>query len=216
MHKRFSSISEEEKDQVLSLSKDILNVVYQKGLIEDTELEADPQTIELMNGPLDIGQRSVDELYTSKRALQYLIDQIYDSSLNSDISADLLRVLEDILRLPNVFFDETLTEQMKNRALTAISPYLGKIDEGQVIVRRGQIIDKMIFNTLNSYKLKYSEQINQNKNGLLIYLGYFLLTLSLLGTFSFYTLYFAKDVYDNIRHFLLLFLILSAFVYSLF
>ena len=156
-HEWFLALSASEQDQVLTLSRKILTDIYQKGLIEGVET----QQVELMSGPLDLGQRSVDDFYTPRKALQYLIDQIYDSSIDGSIAPQLLKVLEDFLKLSNVVYDSVLTDQMKERATMAISPYLGKMDEGTIIVRRGQVIDKITFNALNSYRLKYNEQINQ-------------------------------------------------------
>jgi putative nucleotidyltransferase with HDIG domain len=122
-------------------------------------------------------------------------------------------ILENTLEIPNVIFDSIFTANTKQAAIASISPSRGMVNIGELIVTQDQLIDSVTHTKLASYRDKYNEEINQHKNSVIIYLGYLLLTIALVGMFVFFVKFYAPEVYQNQRHLSLILSIIAGYVY---
>lgn len=195
---------------------DVLNHIYSKRLIslkpEHEEIE-DAFVFELLDGNIDLGEHTTGDVFTKKSAMQFLIDTL--SSVQEELTEFkfLFDELEKILTVPNVTFDSVVTRKSLEDAFNRVSPYRGMVKAGDPIIIRDRLIDSVAYSKLVSYKVKYNQEINQNKNSLLIYLGYLALTIALIAIFAFFVQFYSAPVFYNIRHLSLILLMIAGYAY---
>ncbi|MCH2022920.1 MAG: HDIG domain-containing protein [Saprospiraceae bacterium] len=194
----------------------LLNHIYDKRLIDfpvDLEFHEDSIVFELLDGNIGLGEYSSNDVMTQKIAIQYVVDELYSVRDQLTNSKFLLEILETILEVPNITFDSIVTNKSRTEAFNNISPYRGMVKAGDPIVSRNRIIDLETYDKLISYKTKYNQEINQNKNSLLIYFAYLAITIALIGIFTFFVQFYSPEVFANVRHFSLIIMMIAGFSY---
>ena len=95
---------------------------------------------------------------------------------------------------PNVVFNPNLTREIKQQKLNSLTTVYGKVNEGEKIVAKGEIITPEIFQKLISLQQNYEKQVGADRSEVYVYGGTFivvafatLLLIFLIKTFSPYT-----------------------------
>lgn len=114
---------------------------------------------------------------------------------------------------PNFIFNESETEAQIAQAVESISPTKGAVAAGQVIIRRGDLIDQERLNMLRSLDAARATRASNVELGLRM-LGDFLLFLAILATFLIYLYLYRTPIFDSTSKFLLVFLALFLVVGS--
>ena len=94
----------------------------------------------LLDGPMDIGEREIEAFYTQKQAVQWLVDTLYDVQNALPESKFLMLILEEVISVPDIIFDSTVTHANIEAVYGTISPYRGRVKAGEMIVVRNQLI----------------------------------------------------------------------------
>lgn len=195
---------------------EVIDRVYSQRLIRLKTEHAEEEegfVFELLDGNLDLGEHSTKDVLTRKAAMQFLVDTLYSVEEQFTESKFLFDILETVLAMPNVVFDSVVTQKSREDALNNISPYRGMVKAGDPIITRDRLIDSVTYSKLISYKTKYNQEINQNKNGLLIYLGYLALTIALISIYAFFVQFYSPKVFYNLRHLSLVLLMVASYAY---
>lgn len=195
---------------------EVLDQIYAKRLIElqPEHLEQEEVFVfELLDGNVALGEYTVQDVFTNKAAIQFLVDTLYSVEENLTESKFLSDLLEQILVVPNIVFDSVVTRKSLENAFNSVSPYRGMVKAGDPIITRDRLIDSVAYSKLISYKTKYDQEINQHKNSWLIYLGYLALTVALIAIFALFMQFYAPEVFNNLRHFSLILLIVAGYAY---
>ena len=164
------SVSGIDSITYINMGLKLLNHIYYKRLIDfpaNLELHEDSIVFELLDGNIGLGEFSSNDVMTQRTATQFVVDELYSVKEKLNDSKFLLEILENILEVPNITFDSVVTNKSRIEAFNNISPYRGMVKAGDPIVSRNRIIDLETFDKLVSYKTKYNQEINQNKNSLL-------------------------------------------------
>ncbi|MEX1011432.1 MAG: HDIG domain-containing metalloprotein [Balneolaceae bacterium] len=111
--------------------------------------------------------------------------------------------------LPNWIFSEEDTEIRLQEAMADISTTKGAVAQGQVIIRRGDIVDEEISNTLRSLAEARAEAATDLERWLR-YGGEVLVIGVAILFFLFYLYLYRRPIYENNAMFLLVFLIMGA------
>jgi len=195
----------------------VLEHIYNKRLIklkEEHREKGDDLVFHLLDGNMDLGEYSPQsDLLTHKEAMQFLVDTLHAVEDELEEYKFIFSILENVLEVPNVVFDSVVTNKSKADAVNNISPYRGMVEVGELMVTRDQLIDSVTYTKLQSYQKKYKEEINQHKNSFVIYFGYLALTIALIGIFAFFVLFYAPEVFKNLRHFGLILLMIGGYAY---
>ena len=97
----------------------------------------------------------------------------------------------------NLIYDETLTESALADELSKISYTRGEVDQGKLIIAKGEIVEAEDFKILNSLKDEYESELWSGNNYYFILLGYtILVSLVLMMLFLFLKRY-RKEIYQN-------------------
>lgn len=98
---------------------------------------------------------------------------------------------------PNLVYDESLTESALTDELSKISYTRGEVDQGKLIIAKGEIVEAEDFKILNSLKDEYESELWRGNNYYFILLGYtILVSLVLMMLFLFLKRY-RKEIYLN-------------------
>ncbi|WMX12145.1 MULTISPECIES: HD family phosphohydrolase [unclassified Aureispira] len=195
---------------------EVLDKIYTKRLIELEPKHREQKenfVFDLLDGNVDLGEFSVQDVYTNKAAIQFLVDTLYSVEDELTESKFLSDLLEQILVVPNITFDSIVTQKSLEDAFNSVSPYRGMVKAGDPIVTRDRLIDSITYSKLISYQTKYNQEINQHKNSWLIYLGYLALTIALIAIFALFVQFYTPEVFYNFRHLSLILLIIAGYAY---
>ncbi|MCH8485935.1 MAG: HDIG domain-containing protein [Candidatus Cyclonatronum sp.] len=114
---------------------------------------------------------------------------------------------------PNLLYNETQTRQLIDEAIGNISPTKGAVAAGQVIIRRGDLIDQERLNMLQSLEAARASRASNLELSLRA-LGDTLLMIAILATFLFYLYLYRQPIFDSNSKFLLVFIALFLVVGS--
>ena len=205
--------------EYINFGLNVLDRIYEKRLIElrpeHIEEEGDFvfELLGALDANVDLGEYRVQDVFTNKSAIQFLVDTLYSVEESLTESKFLSNLLEQILVVPNVTFDTVVTRKSLENAFNSVSPYRGMVKAGDPIITRDRLIDSVAYSKLISYKTKYDQEINQHKNSWLIYWGYLALTVALIAIFALFMQFYAPEVFYNLRHFSLMLLIIGGYAY---
>ena len=181
-----------------------LRSVMERGVVADDELQD--------GGELIYIQRS-------KRATKVPAGEVLTQSearerLSADIQSrigmeglDSLPLLPSVLELvvPNLSYDPQTTEAVNSLSARRISPTMGTVSAGQLIVSEGEIITGDIAQILDSYKKEYESSVGHGVPSYLGMVGNILLALLLVMLFGFVIYYSNKDLFQDVRYYYILF-----------
>lgn len=108
---------------------------------------------------------------------------------------DFVRALcfNDLL-LPNIVMDTQITREILNNKISMVSDYKNYIKEGQVIVRKGDIISDNLYNIINSYASELNYKKNEPATYLFYLLGRVLVVSGCLFMLFLFLFHFKKEV----------------------
>lgn len=159
-----------------------MSEIYSKGIVLD-------------EGVQQLGQDGTEVIYVQKdkRAVKRPVEDIFKladarARLYADmtVSADSLNV-DSLFRatglynliVPNLFYDAQTTSLINADNTAIVSPTMGYVNAGQLIVSNGEIITPEVEQMLDSYKKEYEANIGYDGPIALLWLGNVLVALML-------------------------------------
>jgi len=220
--KKYGFIREVER-YYSTLIYSLLEKVYIKGIIElpETGIELTPNTdIVLLRGNI-ADNVSFSEIFTSKSAYEYIMvklgeDRTYENNwYRSEFDNFFERYEIERYITPNVFFDQESTNREKETRLNEISMKKGMIQQGELIVSKGEIVTPEIFQVLHSLKVAYNDQ-KQNVNTFLVLLGKLIFVFFVLMLIYVFLYNFRRELLRDLvkTSFILFMIVLIVFVAS--
>ena len=211
-------------DSVRALIKHILMNIelneYRQGVLELPEqVEQSKQEYELMviDGNV-LEPYTLSELLTLGEAYSKLSSEL-EGKLYSHfgVGASWIGMLVDRLPLndlvaANIVFDAERTAAECNERLSGMSMSSGKVLAGQKIVSTGDIVDKRTARLIESLKKASEIQYGIVSRTVPVFLGEFVVILSLLATMFLFLKYFRTDVFQRLRSVNFIVLIMTLFV----
>jgi len=197
----------------------LLDRLYDKHIIKTEashERKNNSIPFRLIENQTELGEFSSNDFIDVKKATQIIVDSIDRVKNTLPNSNELLNILAELIQEPDIRYDAEITRKNKEFAIKNLSPVRDKIKAGELIIKKGELVDSVAHSKLVSYVMKYEQEINKHKNGLFIYIGYLALTSALIIIFCLYLLVYEKPVFENLLHFIFLFIIIGAFAYLAF
>lgn len=174
--------------------KSILDELYENGIVKKS-----------------ISQNSKNKVYIIKdnEASEISASSLYEVN-------DVERVVSEILRkrglitfraafqelffnltVPNVSYDESLSVKALNDELSKISYTRGTIDEGKLIIAKGEVVEAENFKVLNSLKGEYESELWTAKSQYFILFGYAVLVALVLMMLLLFLKKYRPKIYEN-------------------
>ena len=197
-----------------------LSDIYAKGVISDGRVKLDER-----NGRVS---ENLIFIQRDKRAVQYPRTEVYKVSEAKDQLVALLAAsypsvnLDSLFRragvypsiVPNLLFDQAMTELTHADSDDYVSPTLGYVKAEEKIVSKGEIVTAEIAQILDSYKEEYNKVFGYDGPRALLYLGNLLIALALVALLYFGIFFSNPLVFSDVqRYYYLLFVfVLTAVV----
>lgn len=201
----------EKKDdwmkQLTEAGVKLLTHIYHTGVVNTEEIENIGKShIVIRRNDGFSEDAEIKKLYTVAKA--YSAAEEKASDMPERIKSFFTQSIEKELTY-NLRFDKTKTDFEINEKLQQVSPTIGKVQKGEVIISTGNIIDENKLRLLDSYKIEFENNVGKSGN-MASLMGLILLVSVVLFTIFLFLRLFRPDVLsDNLKiAFLLLLIVL--------
>ena len=180
-----------------AVGKDFLDTIYTYGILKKVdELIAKNSLYLIKDG--EARRLQSDALYRIGVMDDSITKMLKDKRLGS-YDADFKTLFFDVLQ-PNVSFDEELTKRELEEAISEISSTRGNVDEGKLIIARGEVVEADNLKILESLKAEYESELWTENNYYFILFGYtILVALVLMMLFLFLKKYRPEVFRNNVK-----------------
>ncbi len=183
----------------------VLDKIYDYGIIQarpEEEMEGMSTVITTLNGS-DRRERTISQLYTPGDARDWVTDSLFYTQLKAP---DLLRELLLDKFEHNVFYDDSLTQRLREQALSLVSPYDGLVRKGEVIIRSSEAVTDATYQNLVSYRVLYNKNLSTQTTFWSVFGGYAVQIGLVIMLLFFYLRSFFPWVYNRWNNLLLILL----------
>ena len=180
---------------------DALLAVYdqvEQGIIRlDPVLEGKDKTFQIkVIRNNEVKDYNLSQLYTVKEADDYAINYLRQLKVpNSDL---LFKIIDNSL-VQNVIYDKTKTDMMRKELLSKISPTMGLVQKGELIISQGELVTPEKYQQLISLKREYEQDVGNSKAWKYVYAGRVLLISLLFFIEMMFLMSFMPTIYDELR-----------------
>lgn len=160
--------------EILMQNSDLSNfysrvkAVYKAGVYNVAKPE---KTLILENGSRR-SRIAFSRLYSMREAAEKLSLAIPERLRTSEVKEIIYHILK-----PSVIYNEARSVALKEQLLSQISEKYDFINEGSLIIKKGDVVTEHTTNVLNSLKREYSAQLLTKGNSFIIFLGQLILII---------------------------------------
>lgn len=173
---------------------EILDSLYLNGILEKTNGKQSRKKIYLVKNN-EARQIRFNEL-VSIQNLESVVKVFLEKNQLTDFDKSYQQLFFDIVR-PNVSYDKNVSEKGLQDELSKISITRGSVDEGKLLVAKGEVVEAENLKILNSLKAEYESELWAAQNYYFILFGYtVLVALVLLMLFLFLHKY-RPEIFDH-------------------
>lgn len=177
------AIAQKEKEQLRNVATSLLARLYIPGILQNTT-----ETVSSQKSFLVKGNEAVEIVYKELIRIQQVPELILEVLAAGELETYhtfFKNLCFDVIA-PNVFFNERITQKERRSELAKLSLTRGAVDEGKLIIARGEVVEAENYKILNSLKEEYASEVWTANNYYLILTGYtVLVALVLLMLFLF-------------------------------
>ena len=189
-----SDFSKTLKPKVKQVGILILDELYSVGVIKDNYPYNPDKLLYLKNGS-EIEEIAYNQLVPLD-GIEQFTKQIVDKNNISEFELFLDELISKVV-IPNITYNNELSEATITSGIEAINPNRGVIEKGSRIIAKGEVVEGDKFQKLNSFKAVFQSQVWSKSNFYWLLLGYTLLvSLVFLMLFLFMKNY-RLEIYNN-------------------
>jgi len=187
------SLQTRRPDRWLDFGKNYLAAVYARGIVKvapEHQEKSGDFVLNLVKNNVST-KRTLTGFYTVEQVRQMLIDTM--AGLRPPMPPVLKQALLDAVG-HNVTYDADFTEKQRNDAISSVATTKGVVRQGDLIVKRGNVVTEEVFDKLVSFRQKFEQDVVSQKSTWIVYGGYLLLTALIVGTFMMYLNAYRKEI----------------------
>ncbi|MEM6893630.1 MAG: HDIG domain-containing metalloprotein [Bacteroidota bacterium] len=173
-----------------SVVQDAFKQIYAYGIFQELP-GANAIFLIKNNEAMTVGSSSFLDLEASKAKLMALLE---DAGIPS--SSNLAQMPAGLLE-SNVFYDEALTQKVLEDELSTLSYTRGEVDQGSLIITRGEVIEGENLKVLNSLKEEYESDLWRGNNYYFILFGYTVLVALVLVMLLLFLKRYRPSIFEN-------------------
>lgn len=210
-----SGIDNNLKEKYLSLGNNLLQKVYDKGLINPVlkyQRNGLNYNLSLINKNIS-SQLNTADVFNITSATQFIKQQV-KSDFQIRNPDWLLKLITNHLKA-NYVYNEILTEKIENDALNNISTTRGMVQKGELVVANGTMVNTGTYQKLESLRGAYEEDAKVAGDKRLIFLGQLLLVGLIISILMVFLYLFRKDIYADNRQISLILLVITGMLLTL-
>lgn len=183
-----------QKSRLKEFSKVILDSIFVKGILQNNGKQVRSNFIYLVK---DNEARKV-------RVSDFFRVNEIDDLVSKVLEKNNLSVFENEMQslffnhiTPNVSFDNNLTQKARQEALSKLSYTRGTVDQGRLIIAKGEVVEAENLKVLESLKSEYESELWTANNYYYILIGYTVLVALVLIMLYLFLKKYRKVVYEN-------------------
>ncbi len=173
---------------------DILDRLYGNGILKKTNKKLSSKEIYLIKNNEAVRIRS-NKLLRLQSVDDVIITILREKRLSNYV--DTYQKLFLNLVRPNVFYEENLSEKALEDELSKISYTRGTVDEGKLIIAKGEVVEAENLYILNSLKAEYESELFTASNYYYILFGYTVLVALVLIMLFLFLKKYRQEVFEN-------------------
>ncbi|USD24566.1 HD family phosphohydrolase [Flagellimonas marinaquae] len=179
-----------QRESLRNLAEEVLTDVYDHGIFQN--MPQSRATVVVKNNEAQpIAPNDYQNVELAKKAVtEYLSDA------NSYGTDRLSGIIRNNLKA-NLFYDNVLTESALNDELSKISYTRGEVDQGKLIISKGEIVENEDFKVLSSLRDEYESELWMGSNYYFILLGYTILVALVLIILFLFLKRYRSDIFLN-------------------
>lgn len=197
----------------------ILSDIYKKGVLETNELmpfEKLPDEITVVSGRI-AEKKQVSSLFVQKSAYQFAgekkteLEKHHSMVSGKSLSDFLSKVAFYDFIEPNLFYDATTSTAVRSQMVSEISINKGLVQEGELIISQGEIVDEDKFIMLESMRSEYEKRLGQNDKWFIL-VGRFILVAACYLALYLFMYHFRFDVLSSTHKTFFIILVILIFI----
>lgn len=189
-----TELTRNQKSRLKYFAQVILDSVYAKGILQNNGKQVQRNFIYLVKGNEASKVRVSDFLKVSE--INNLVSSILDDNNFSAFEKEIQALFFDIIE-PNVSFDNNLTQKARAEALSKLSYTRGTVDQGRLIIAKGEVVEAENLKILESLKSEYESELWTANNYYFILIGYTVLVALVLIMLFLFLKKYRRTVYEN-------------------
>lgn len=189
-----NNIDDRRRDYLIGAGLEVLEEFYTVGVTEDSSTKLAATNIYLIRNNEE-KKINATKLY-SKQDIDTVTSRILAKKNLSGLSKQYEQLFFEILKT-NVFYDTELSNKVLDDAFTKLSYTRGAVDQGKLIIAKGEIVEADDFKILKSLKSEYESELWTNNNYYFILFGYGVLVALVLMMLLLFLKKYRRDIYDN-------------------
>ncbi len=189
-----ADLSGNQKNRLRYFAKVILDSVYAKGILQNNGKQVQRNFIFLVKGNEASKVRVSDFLKVNE--INELVRDVLTKNNLTVFEKEIQTLFFDIIE-PNVSFDNNLTQKARAEALSKLSYTRGTVDQGRLIIAKGEVVEAENLKILESLKSEYESELWTATNYYFILIGYTVLVALVLIMLFLFLKKYRRTVYDN-------------------
>ncbi|WP_420828592.1 HD family phosphohydrolase [Maribacter huludaoensis] len=191
---RQSVLSENQKTRLKYYSKIVLDSVYAKGILQNNGKQIQRNFIYLVKDN-EARKVRVSDFYRVNE-ITSLVSKVLSENNLFEFEKEIQALFFDIIS-PNVSFDNSLTQKARAEALSKLSYTRGTVDQGRLIIAKGEVVEAENLKILESLKSEYESELWTANNYYYILIGYTVLVALVLIMLFLFLKKYRRTVYEN-------------------
>ena len=182
------------RSRLKKVGEDILNEIYANGILQNSQSEISGDNIYLVKNnearsikPEDLNGVGAVEGIIKEELKKRSLGVYY--SLYQELFFNIIK--------PNVTYDSDLSKKVLEDELSKIATTRGNVDEGKLIIVRGETVDSENIKILNSLKSEFESEVWTQNNQYLILSGYTVLVALVLMMLFLFLKKYRPAIYRN-------------------
>ncbi|MHA7863977.1 HD family phosphohydrolase [Flagellimonas marinaquae] len=184
------SFSSSQRQALRNLAEELIDEVYVNGVFQN--LPESELAVVVKNN--EAQPMSPSDYLNVEEAKKEISQRLVDENISG--AASLQAIIKNNLRA-NLFYDEVLTDSALNDELSKVSYTRGEVDQGKLIIAKGEIVEPEDFKVLNSLKSEYESELWLGSNYYFILLGYTILVALVLIMLFLFLKRYRNDIFEN-------------------
>ncbi len=180
---------------ISSLGKSIIEKIYARGHVDRPYDLEDETPVILLKDQQQLGT-AIFSRFLNQEDIRPFLDQELNVELVQNVRSNLLSLFFDIIR-PNVFLNESITQNTLEEELNQISPFRGQIEKETLIISKGEVVEGETLKVLESLKSEYQSLVWSEANYFWILLAYTLLVALALLMLLLFLWKYRQEVFMN-------------------
>lgn len=173
---------------------EILETLYGKGVLDEKGRKGARDELYLVHN--NEAQKTTFEKVVPLSGVSHAVDkELADRGLQ-EYSVAFDQLFSSIAE-PNVYYDEELTDKELQEELSKISYTLGSVDEGKLIIAKGEVVEADNYMVLQSLQSEYESELWTSNNYGYILFGYTVLVALVLMMLLFFLKQYRNGIFEH-------------------